>query len=115
MPPRSPLAYLQDALQSANDIQRDTAGLNEKDFLGLSMHQRACERNFQIIGEALRKIEQIDPALTESITDARAIIGFRNIVVHDYFDLDQSRVWQAIDEGLPVLIKELTGLISRLS
>lgn len=111
MPPREVIAYLRDARKAADDIVIDTVGLTEDVYLGLRMHQRAVERNFQIIGEALRQIEKIDPAFLAGIDHARDIIGLRNVVVHAYFDLDHTRLFAIIRNDLPRLIEQLDAKI----
>jgi uncharacterized protein with HEPN domain len=44
--------------------------------------QRAVERDLEIIGEAIRKIIEIEPDI--KITSAKNIIGMRNIIAHAY-------------------------------
>jgi uncharacterized protein with HEPN domain len=39
--------------------------------------------------------------------DGAAFIGLRNIVVHDYDEVDYSRHWAVIQNDLPKLIIEL--------
>jgi hypothetical protein len=65
MPPRDAEAYLQDAIRSAQDIVADTAELNLQAYLDQRSLRRACERNFQIIGEALRRIDEVEPGLLD--------------------------------------------------
>jgi uncharacterized protein with HEPN domain len=47
------------------------------------MRKRAVERNLEIIGEAINRILKTDSSYTE-ITDATAIVGLRNQVIHAY-------------------------------
>lgn len=70
----------------------------------------AIERNFEIIGEALNRIRQNDPTLAERIPDNRAIIGFRNLLIHGYDSIDHSRVWAVIQKDAP----QLQGLVAQL-
>ena len=67
----------------------------------------SIEREFIIIGEALRNAIAIDPALATQITDSRSIIGFRNIVVHGYATVDRDFVWGFIESDLPRLVEEV--------
>ena len=67
----------------------------------------SIEREFIIIGEALRNAIAADPALAAQITDARSIIGFRNIVVHGYSTVDRDFVWGFIETDLPRLVSEV--------
>jgi uncharacterized protein YutE (UPF0331/DUF86 family) len=46
------------------------------------------ERPFEIIGEALLRLERSDPAVATRISDYRRVIGFRNRLAHGYDDID---------------------------
>jgi hypothetical protein len=61
----------------------------------LAMHScgRAVERQFQIVGEALRVTLQHNAEVAASITDVRAIIAFRNQLTHAYSAVDRATVW----------------------
>lgn len=48
--------------------------------------QRAVERDLEIIGEAIRKILEIQPSA--QITAAKNIIGLRNIIAHAYDSIE---------------------------
>jgi uncharacterized protein with HEPN domain len=67
----------------------------------------SIEREFIIIGEALRNAIAADPALATQITDSRSIIGFRNIVVHGYATVDRDFVCGFIESDLPRLVGEV--------
>ena len=56
----------------------------------------------QIIGEA---VNQLDTEIQEQYPDGpwRAIIGLRNFLVHQYFDIDLDIIWKIASEELPVL------------
>ena len=112
MPPREILAYLQDALDAAREVQAATADFTLDMYLESSIHRRACERCFQIIGEALRSIEKVDAEALLGVDEVRSIVGFRNVVVHAYFELDHARVWDFIQTHLPVLIDQLQRRIT---
>lgn len=72
--------------------------------------QRAVERDLEIIGEAIRKILEIDSMI--EITSARNIIGLRNIISHAYDSIEPEMIWGIIQQNVPVLafeIKKLKG------
>lgn len=46
------------------------------------MLRSAVERQFEIIGEALRLAEAADPTVAEIIPDLRKIVGMRNRIIH---------------------------------
>lgn len=66
-----------------------------------------------IIGEAVRSI---DPATKQRYPSVpwRQIAGMRNILVHDYFRINQQIVWETIENHLPLLKTEVQRIISEL-
>lgn len=68
---------LVDILQAAEEIQRFTLGINFQAFQGSPVTQRAVERDFEIIGEALNRIKRIDDNILKHISGHHRIIGFR--------------------------------------
>ncbi|HTH83667.1 MAG TPA: HepT-like ribonuclease domain-containing protein [Mucilaginibacter sp.] len=66
----------------------------------------AVERQLAIIGEAIRKIKEIDA--TELINYHSSIIGFRNILIHSYDSVDDEIVWAIIKRHLIPLKEEVT-------
>ena len=70
--------------------------------------QRAIERDLEIIGEAIRKIIEIDPTIT--ITSAKNIIGLRNIISHAYDSVEPEMIWGIIQNNIPVLADEIKKL-----
>lgn len=73
--------------------------------------QSGIERNFEIIGEALGRIRKIDPATADCVTDCDAIIAFRNLLIHGYDFIDNSRVWQIIKADVPKLHEQVCAVL----
>lgn len=67
--------------------------------------QRAVERDLEIIGEAIRKLLEIDPTI--KITSAKNIIGLRNIISHAYDSVEPEMIWGIIQNNIPVLADEV--------
>jgi len=67
----------------------------------------SVEREFIIIGEALRNIIAVDRTFATRISDSRVIIDFRNVVVHGYSAVNPDFVWGFIDTDLPRLLQEV--------
>lgn len=72
--------------------------------------QRAVERDLEIIGEAVRRILEIEPTI--NITSTKNIIGLRNIISHAYDSVEPEMIWGIIQNNIPVLAKELQILKS---
>ena len=71
--------------------------------------QDAILRNLQVLCESTQRI---DEQYTQNHPDInwKSIAGMRNVLVHDYFDVDFETVWQIVDRDLPPL-KEAMGVI----
>ena len=72
------------------------------------MLQLALEREFEIIGEALLRLERVEMESLESkIPEYRKIIGFRNLVAHGYDQIDDHIVWDLATNHIPDLLKKV--------
>jgi uncharacterized protein with HEPN domain len=69
------------------------------------------ERQFEIIGEALRRAVHVEPGLTERITNTRRIIAFRNRLIHGCASVADEVVWGVVEEDLPRLSREVQELL----
>ena len=73
------------------------------------MLRRAVEREFEIIGEAMNRIEKIEPEI--EISSKKQIINMRNRVIHGYDKIDDEIVWGIIIRHLPTLRIEISKLL----
>jgi uncharacterized protein with HEPN domain len=73
------------------------------------MLRRAVEREFEIIGEALNKMDKIDQGL--AIAGKKQIIALRNRVIHNYDAVDNAIIWGIIIRHLPVLKEDVNTLL----
>ncbi len=105
--------YLYDIQQAAGRIAEFTAGKRLEDYRSNAMLRAAVERQFEIIGEALARLIQLDETLAARITEYRRIVAFRNILIHGYADVDDRLVWDVVETKLPVLRREVEALLSQ--
>lgn len=77
------------------------------------MLRSAVERQFEIIGEALRQLERIAPHLARELPELSQAIAFRNILIHGYTTIDDRTVWRTVQESLPALRARLATLLER--
>lgn len=94
-------------------ILRFIDGKSLDDYKDSDLLQSAVERKFEIIGEALNRIGQIDEETLEEISDYRKIIGFRNILAHGYDAVSDEVVWDICGENLSTLLNDIERLFSR--
>ena len=101
--------YLLDIKISIESIEEY---LNKREFntyMKDKMLRRAVEREFEIIGEAMTRLDKIEPDL--QISSKKLIIGLRNRVIHGYDKIDDEIIWGAIVRHLPVLKEEVIHLL----
>ena len=58
----------------------------------------------------------IDPSTRQRYPSVpwRQIAGMRNILVHDYFRINQEIVWETVEKHLPALREEIEKLLAQL-
>jgi len=113
--PHKPLIILEDIRLAARDIQDFTAGRSLADYQHDRLLRAAVERQFILIGEALARLDKLDPVIAGRITNCRQIVGFRNVLVHGYETIDDAIVWATVINHLPILLSEVETLIDMLS
>jgi len=103
--------YLEDIREAGATIREVTDGRTLADYKRDKLLRLAVERCFEIIGEALRRLEQRDATLAQRITDYKRIIGFRNVLIHGYSLVQHEIVWTAVQNHLPALLGEVQTLL----
>ncbi len=81
------------------------------DYVHNEMLQSAVERQFEIIGEALNRLSKIDEDTVSKISNVQRTISFRNILIHGYDIVDNTVVWDVIQQDLPELHKQVKALL----
>jgi uncharacterized protein with HEPN domain len=69
--------------------------------------------HLEILGEACRAIGSGLRTAHPEVPWA-AIVGMRNVLVHDYFGIDLMQVWSTIERDLPVLRGQLSAIVAEL-
>ena len=71
---------------------------------------------FLAAGEALKRIEKLMPGLLQSSfpdVDWKGAMGFRDVIAHQYFDLDAEQVLLICKEALPGVLAAVRSLEDR--
>lgn len=113
MSKRSVLLLLQDIQEAIQNILNYTKELSFEDFLNDSKTKDAVVRNFEIIGEASNKLPK-DFIATNKNIDWIGMIGFRNILVHDYFGIDYEILWKIKSEHLEQLNQKISLILKQI-
>jgi uncharacterized protein with HEPN domain len=80
------------------------------DFLGNIQCQDAVIRRIIIIGEAANRVSE-ETQQNLNHLPWRKMVGMRNIVVHEYDDVNLNIIWDTLQIDLPILIGELEKLL----
>ena len=104
--------YLYDILSTARLIQNSTGGKTFDGYQADIGLQHQVERELTIIGEALARIKGLDAQLASRITGSDGYIGLRNILNHQYPNINHARIWTTIESEIPTLIRECELLLS---
>ncbi len=86
--------YLEDMLEAIARVERYTSGVDFATFSADEMRVDAVVRNLELIGEAAKNIPQAQRDLTPAI-EWRKIAGLRDIVAHQYFNLNLAIIWDS--------------------
>ena len=108
---RDPRAYLTDIRGAICLVKLAVKEATFDRYQADPILRSAVERQFITIGEALSQLLRLEPELADSISNARRIIAFRNILVHGYADLAHDIVWSALQTDMLVLEGEVDRLL----
>ncbi len=102
-------AALWDMAEAIREMQQFMAGVSEAEYLETLWLRRVIERNFELLGEAARRVstqfQQVHPEV-----DWRNLVGLRNIIAHRYEQVDHEILWDIINTVLP----EVLAIVERL-
>jgi uncharacterized protein with HEPN domain len=111
MSPRSLRLYLNDIRQACLVIEEFAAGKTLLDYEADRLLRSGIERQLTIIGEAMRAVIRFDPSLAGRLPESSRIIGFRNVLVHHYFEIEDEVVWIIVARRVPELLVVVDELL----
>ena len=105
------LELLKHILDECNFIQDViTSEITKNDLIENEILKRAIVRSLEIIGEATKKIPADVKCQWKEI-QWKNMAGMRDKLIHDYFGINYSIVWDVIKNKIPELTKQIEKVI----
>jgi len=101
--------YLSNIQECIERIEEYTKS-GKEEFMQTKMIQDAVIRNFEIIGEATKRLS---PELRSQYSDVswQQMAGLRDVLIHDYLKVNLNLVWQIIEQNLSNLKRQVTAIL----
>ena len=99
--------YIEDIKESCDRIIKYVAGLSREEFFSEQKTYDAVVRNLTVIGEAVKNLpDELRDELSE--VEWTKIARFRDITVHRYWTLDETIIWDIVQNKVPELLANVS-------
>lgn len=105
--PHSVQKLVEDALHACAELRSFIAGKSYDDLIKDRGLQLIIERLFEVIGEALYRLRNLDEAIFDQIENGHRIVGTRNLLAHGYDIVDHEILWVAATKYIDPLEADL--------
>ncbi|MFA6980765.1 MAG: DUF86 domain-containing protein [Ignavibacteriaceae bacterium] len=105
-------SYLLDVFESSKIISSYLDQKTIEDFLEDIQLQDSVIRRLEIIGEATARISVDTQNLYPSIP-WHEMKGMRNLLIHEYDEIDTELVWKTAKDDIPVLVIQLSKILNK--
>lgn len=110
---KDPKIFLNHILESINLLEKYLQGVTPEQFEKSEEKHDLIVRRIEVIGEAAKSIpEEFKQQHPE--VPWRDIGDMRNVLIHEYFDIDYKIVWKTATEFVPLLKKQVQQLLQEL-
>lgn len=108
---KDPKIFLEHILESIRWIEIYTESFSQEKFLKNVQLQDCVTRRLEIIGEAVKNIPGTLKDQHPNIP-WKKIAGIRDIVIHEYFGVDNILIWKIVKQDIPKLKENILKLLS---
>ena len=102
-------SFLWDMIVSARGIVATLAKVTFQEYQKEENLRLVIERRIEILGEAARRLS---PAFQNAHPEIpwKHLIAQRNVLAHEYDEIDDERIWQLCVKSIPLLLSQLEQL-----
>lgn len=111
---KTPLLYLTHILEATKSIQAQMEGITKDQFEASELLQGFVERKLEIIGEATKRIPD-EFKKNHSNIPWKDMAGMRDILIHQYTEVDEDIVWKTIIQKILPLKEQIESILSEIS
>ena len=104
--------YVIHVLEEIARLEEFTAEGREA-FLSSDLIRYAVLRSLQTMGESIKRLSETVKA-THPEVSWKGIVALRNVLVHDYLDLESEEIWSIVEADVPVLKGQMQALLEEL-
>ncbi len=109
---KDPRVYLAHILECVERITQYTS-TGKAAFLADKKTQDAVVRNFEVIGEAAKRVPEGFRRAYPSVP-WRSLAGFRDVLIHQYEGVSLPRVWSIVEKDLRGLQQAIAAILPPL-
>jgi uncharacterized protein with HEPN domain len=102
--------WLLDIIESADLVALYITDISEEDFFESKEKQDSVIRRLEIIGEAVKNLPEDFKNRYSKIPWASAA-AMRNVLIHEYFDVDLDVAWDTLKNDLPKFKQQIVDLM----
>jgi uncharacterized protein with HEPN domain len=104
------LVYIEHILDSISRIKEYTVGMVQADFFQSKLVQDAVIRNLEVIGEAVKNIQE-EVKIKNPHIEWKRMAGMRDKLIHHYMGVDLGAVWAVVEKLLSNLEWEMRQIL----
>jgi uncharacterized protein with HEPN domain len=109
---RDYIDYLQDIVDSIDDIGDFIKGMSFEDFSHDKKTTNAVLRSIEVMGEAAKNVpEEIREQYPQ--IPWKKMSGMRDKLIHEYHGVDLETVWKTLREDIPPLKEQVKDIIKK--
>jgi uncharacterized protein with HEPN domain len=92
-------------------VLHHSEGMSREQFFANELACHAVLWNLLVLGEAAKQVPETIRNGNAEI-EWRKIAGFRDVLAHGYFGLDEDIIWDVVTNKIPALHKQIAQIVS---